>query len=670
MPTQQLKSLTDSGGLSSRKRAQPSTSRDELTRENESYPDREKFDSNIEDDTEDDDCDEDQSICTTISNTEQRRIGDRLDPASLENDATKIRRESTCSSSGREFVLSVANLVSAPTAIDESKLVEIDLNEDDDEGRNKTMIRSPNCAIKQTTTTRGFSNSQPKLCIVSERIREYFDSIRSQNAQSETRRLYQFFKSVRTELVACLLFTLISSKVLIVLNGSSTGNKILSNLGAALANSFLVATLVQVFGHVSGCHLIPSITISLFIKNHITRLRLALYLFAQLIGSLIAILLLILLTTSQISRPNFEKELLPATRNHQRAAIDTHSLQKREATTAKATVLPFEQNATSSTHEDITNSLQLDGQGSESILISILEQQEQLLSSQRRQDSAPDANDVRSPQELEKIKTISAEADTEPTTANGAGTYPLLLSTISRRKPALDPATALVANPNNNENKSIRIAANGSSSAAPSLPQAKQADGGNLEPLQLLGGETRNLSQYRSSSSADNSLNKTTAKPVRKLMKRTRSRRNQPAAQNSSRSEAKQQSMMIMIGSNTVDGDNENYINLLELALPEPIMSSESIFSCIRAQEEASAARLNCLQLSNPSQMFIFQLLATLLINLTYLINVDPRRTDAGFKSLSIGLAYFVAHVVTVSDLCGVTLFVCAAAIIIERLID
>ena len=105
-------------------------------------------------------------------------------------------------------------------------------------------------------------------------------------------------------------------------------------------------------------------------------------------------------------------------------------------------------------------------------------------------------------------------------------------------------------------------------------------------------------------------------------------------------------------------------INLLALAMPEKILANKSANQCLRetmgeGQTQGDLAQggewlggragnsLRCLSLSNESQMFIYQFLATLIVVLIYLINTDPRRTDLGFKSLSIGLGYFLAHLLT-----------------------
>ncbi|CAG2169600.1 unnamed protein product, partial [Oppiella nova] len=46
----------------------------------------------------------------------------------------------------------------------------------------------------------------------------------------------------------------------------------------------------------------------------------------------------------------------------------------------------------------------------------------------------------------------------------------------------------------------------------------------------------------------------------------------------------------------------------------------------------------------NASQIFGYEFISTFIVVLAFLANSDPQRSDAGFKSLSIGFAYSVAH--------------------------
>jgi len=49
------------------------------------------------------------------------------------------------------------------------------------------------------------------------------------------------------------------------------------------------------------------------------------------------------------------------------------------------------------------------------------------------------------------------------------------------------------------------------------------------------------------------------------------------------------------------------------------------------------------------SRLFGFEFMLVFIVSLTYLANVDQRRSDLGFKALSIGLAATVGHLFAVS---------------------
>lgn len=206
-------------------------------------------------------------------------------------------------------------------------------------------------------------DGQERLVCTSRRLRDYFESIKYRS-NNESRHLYQFFKSVRTELVASLLFSFITAQALITIRSSRVfrsgndfedskfsfilakeeyelanklhlSNPSLSNidqdstqppnyksnmkeeeqLNNALVNwdrtsvqlvnslvlALLIASLTQIFGHISGAHLAPAISIGLYVKGYIGRARLGAYLGAQALGSLLGLILLALLTSSQLN---------------------------------------------------------------------------------------------------------------------------------------------------------------------------------------------------------------------------------------------------------------------------------------------------------------------------------------------------------------------------------
>lgn len=181
-------------------------------------------------------------------------------------------------------------------------------------------------AIMRAADSSDFRSAPTKMVFASQRMKEYFESFKSRSG--EKLRLYQFFKSTRTELVACLLLSLIVAQAQIVIrtqmqqqsdwpsvvvapsSSHQRGNKQqidpatgkgFAHFAGGLATAFTVASLTQVFGHVSGCHLLPSISLALYFKGHTSRARLASYLAAQSIGPFVGVALLSALTSSQVT---------------------------------------------------------------------------------------------------------------------------------------------------------------------------------------------------------------------------------------------------------------------------------------------------------------------------------------------------------------------------------
>ncbi|KAM6106331.1 AQP5 protein, partial [Pterocles burchelli] len=60
-----------------------------------------------------------------------------------------------------------------------------------------------------------------------------------------------------------------------------------SILQIALAFGLAIASLVQAFGHISGAHINPAVTIAFFVGNQISFLRTLFYVIAQLVGAIV-----------------------------------------------------------------------------------------------------------------------------------------------------------------------------------------------------------------------------------------------------------------------------------------------------------------------------------------------------------------------------------------------
>lgn len=69
--------------------------------------------------------------------------------------------------------------------------------------------------------------------------------------------------------------------VLSVLVGSAQN---LNNLTVAFANGLLVASMMQIFGNVSGGHINPAVTLGVMVCGNIKLLRALCYMVAQIVG--------------------------------------------------------------------------------------------------------------------------------------------------------------------------------------------------------------------------------------------------------------------------------------------------------------------------------------------------------------------------------------------------
>jgi len=551
------------------------------------------------------------------------------------------------------------------------ELFEIDLNREEnrqiqpEEGAQMFMnyrceepVVSISIPVEPSQQFRGFADAPPKLSFASKRMKEYFESFKAHG--SETVRVYQFFKSTRTELVACLLFTLITSQALITCRtqqlgsastwplklqmpetqgkmGDNSGVKLsigistlvgrqqsmLADLAGGLVTSFTVASLTQVFGHISGCHLIPAVSLALYVKGHISRARLGSYLVAQSVGSILGVSMLSLLTSSQLTAREYREFLSTFEKRQHEPSSGQYQTASTMQTVAKQSNQRRRKRREAS--EDINLS---DVQGSETILLSIMEQQE---------------NDRR--QRGRQLERRNLEGKTITADVGGLQEGPLPMEAT--------------------------FGVEGGNAGLQSAQRQSLGATRTIESRSKLPPETRPLVNDKSRAHNDPTRaleNSTDAGPWNgesgqrsRVQRRKRTRRQQQQQQ------IQVQDTGTGIGPvNETQLDSGHYLNLLEFSLPLPIMASESIRQCIDKQQQqqakggsqpsgqtmaqlASQSFNQCLLLSNSSQMFIFQLLATSLIVLTYLVNVDPRRTDLGFKSLSIGLAYFVASALTVS---------------------
>lgn len=156
-------------------------------------------------------------------------------------------------------------------------------------------------------------------------MRQYIESLPEEISIKEEIMTFQFWKAVRTEFLATLLFVLFGCGSCLTYTslppkflsnfssfdetsdptesrGESSFQTIILELKVSLVFGLSAATLIQCMGQVSGCHLTPAITASLLVTRRLTVLRFVLYLFVQCFGSIVASAILYgLLTTEERS---------------------------------------------------------------------------------------------------------------------------------------------------------------------------------------------------------------------------------------------------------------------------------------------------------------------------------------------------------------------------------
>lgn len=85
----------------------------------------------------------------------------------------------------------------------------------------------------------------------------------------------------------------------IIVNDQSNGS--LGLVGIALAFGIIVTAIIYIFGNISGSHINPSVTIALLIAKVISKKEALMYVFAQVLGAILASGLLKLLFTENVS---------------------------------------------------------------------------------------------------------------------------------------------------------------------------------------------------------------------------------------------------------------------------------------------------------------------------------------------------------------------------------
>jgi MIP family channel proteins len=134
----------------------------------------------------------------------------------------------------------------------------------------KHMIRYPSNELKLSETPK-------KLVIVSQLKTEIF------------------YQALFSEFIGTMLLTLIATSTCLPI-----ASKSVPDLHGALVSSFIIATIIVGFGHISGAHVNPAVTVTFLVSAEIDVIRAVCYIVMQSLGAICGSSLLCLLVPSDV----------------------------------------------------------------------------------------------------------------------------------------------------------------------------------------------------------------------------------------------------------------------------------------------------------------------------------------------------------------------------------
>lgn len=95
-------------------------------------------------------------------------------------------------------------------------------------------------------------------------------------------RTLEFWRSIISECLATFMYVFVVCGA----DSSSDASASTTLISVALASGFAMATMIQCFGHVSGAHVNPAVTVAMAVTRHVSPLRAAMYVTAQCGGGI------------------------------------------------------------------------------------------------------------------------------------------------------------------------------------------------------------------------------------------------------------------------------------------------------------------------------------------------------------------------------------------------
>ena len=93
----------------------------------------------------------------------------------------------------------------------------------------------------------------------------------------------KFWRAVAAEFVGCIFFLLCVTCVVLSRGNSGTSS---NNVEIGIGVGFAIASLAQAFGHVSGGHLNPAVSLGMIVGGRISLIQGLFYIVAQVVGGM------------------------------------------------------------------------------------------------------------------------------------------------------------------------------------------------------------------------------------------------------------------------------------------------------------------------------------------------------------------------------------------------